>query len=117
MITVGRVCIKNAGRDKHQICVVIDSIDEKHVLIEGNVRRKKTNIKHLSPLEKFVEIKNNASYETISKELTDLGYKMHKKGTKVRKPKSENAQETKPSKKSNEGKKETIKEKVKKAKK
>lgn len=96
MITVGRVCIKTSGRDKHQVCVVIDAIDEKHVLIEGNTRRKKTSIKHLRPLEQFVEIKNNASYETISKELTDLGYKMHKKGTKVRKPKTETAQKSKP---------------------
>ncbi len=109
MITVGRVCIKNSGRDKHQVCVVIDLIDEKNVLIEGNVRRKKTNIRHLTPLEKFVEIKDNASYETISKELTDLGYKIHKKGTKVRKPKSESVQKVKPSKKVKKENKEKVK--------
>ena len=51
MFETGRICIKIAGRDAGNICIVIDKIDENYVLIDGNVRRRKCNIAHLEPLK------------------------------------------------------------------
>ena len=56
MIKIGRVCIKIAGRDAGQTAIVIDVIDNNYVLIDGNVRRKKCNIKHLEPLKDKIKI-------------------------------------------------------------
>lgn len=51
-ITVGQVVKSRAGRDKGNIFIVLEIIDDKHVLIvDGNTRRldkpKKKKIKHL----------------------------------------------------------------------
>jgi large subunit ribosomal protein L14e len=92
MMNIGRVCIKNSGRDKNQICVVIDNIDERNVLIDGNVRRKKCNVAHLNPLDQTIIIEKNESSAAIMKELSALGHKMIKKG-KVRAPKTKDSQQ------------------------
>ena len=91
MMNIGRVCIKNSGRDKNQICVVIDNIDERNVLIDGNVRRKKCNVAHLNPLDQTIIIEKNESSESIKKELSALGHKMITKG-KLRERKTKDSQ-------------------------
>ncbi|PIY59994.1 50S ribosomal protein L14e, partial [Candidatus Woesearchaeota archaeon CG_4_10_14_0_8_um_filter_47_5] len=63
MITVGRVCMKIAGRDANRICVVVEVIDEHFVMIDGQTRRRKCNILHLEPLQKTVDIAAGASSE------------------------------------------------------
>lgn len=72
MFEIGRVCIKTAGRDAKKYCLVIDTIDDKFVMIDGLTRRRKCNIAHLEPLEKVVKIKKNAPHNDIIKELTKL---------------------------------------------
>jgi large subunit ribosomal protein L14e len=104
MMNIGRVCIKNSGRDKNQICVVIDNIDERNVLIDGNVRRKKCNVAHLNPLDQTITIEKNESSASIKKELSALGHKIIEKG-KIREPKTKDSQ--KKSAKSMEPKKES----------
>ena len=68
MIEIGRLCIKIAGRDAGNKCIVVDTIDNNNVLIDGNVRRKKCNIKHLEPLKEKMDIKKGASHDIIIKE-------------------------------------------------
>lgn len=65
MIEIGRLCVKTAGRDAMQYCVIVEVIDEKHVLIDGNTRRKKVNKAHLEPLNKKFDIKKGADTKTI----------------------------------------------------
>ena len=85
MMDVGRVCIKIAGRDSGETAVVIDKIDENFVMIDGNVRRKRCNIKHLEPTEKFVEIQNGASTEQVHAAMKDAGLLVRKFGGEKKK--------------------------------
>ena len=73
MIEVGRVCIKIAGRDASKKCAIIDILDDKFVLIDGETRRRKCNILHLEPLKEVIKIKKGASHEEVSKEFEALG--------------------------------------------
>lgn len=72
MMEVGRLCMKIAGRDANKICAIIEVYDDNYVLIDGETRRKKCNIKHLEPLDKVVKIKKSASREEVKKVFTEL---------------------------------------------
>lgn len=65
MIEVGRLCVKIAGRDSKLKCLIVDIIDDNHVLIDGETRRRKCNVLHLYPLKTIVEIKKGASHEDV----------------------------------------------------
>src|SRR3990167_7657834 len=75
MIELGRVCIKTAGRDASKKCVIIDILDDKYVLIDGETRRRKCNILHIEPLNQVIKIEKNASHEEVAKALEELGLK------------------------------------------
>lgn len=72
MFDIGRVCMKIAGRDSNKYCVVIDKVDDHTVMVDGQTRRKKVNVKHLMPLKKVLDIGKNASHESVEKELNSL---------------------------------------------
>ncbi|GBF36060.1 large subunit ribosomal protein L14e [Methanofervidicoccus abyssi] len=72
-IEVGRVCIKTMGREAGKICVIVDVIDKNFVLIDGNVKRRRCNIKHIEPTEKKVDIKKGASTEEVKLALDAAG--------------------------------------------
>lgn len=86
MFEIGRVCVKIAGRDAGNYCVVVDKINDVFVLINGNVRRKKCNIKHLEPLDKIIKIKKNESTEDVKKAMIANNIKV-KDVKKIRKEK------------------------------
>ncbi len=75
MIEIGRLCMKIAGRDAGSKCVIVDILDDKFVLIDGETRRRKCNIMHLEPLKDIVKIKKGASHEDVSEVLKDAGIK------------------------------------------
>lgn len=94
---IGQLCYKTAGRDSANFAVVVDKIDNTFVLIDGNVRRKKCNIKHLEILDKTLDIKKNASTTEVQKAMQKIGIKILEKGkprTKKQKP-TKKALETK----------------------
>ena len=62
---IGQLAIKLAGRDANQHCVVVDNLDSNFVLIDGNVRRRKCNIKHLEPLDQVLKIKKKAPHSEV----------------------------------------------------
>lgn len=114
MIEIGRLCVKIAGRDAGNKCVVVDLVDKTYVLIDGNVRRRKCNIAHLEPLDKVIKIKKNASHADVAAEFKKLKLdvwttkpkKAAEKPKKVRKTKEkpveekkEKSKEAKPAKK------------------
>src|SRR3989344_1605871 len=82
MVEIGQLAVKIAGRDSGNICIIVEVIDPTYVLIDGNVRRKKCNIKHLELLDKVVKIKKNPSTEEVKKELEKIGIKTIVKGKK-----------------------------------
>lgn len=73
LFDVGRLCLKIAGRDAGRKAVVVEAVDDAYVLIDGDVRRKKVNIKHLEPLEPILRIEPGASHEEVKEEFTKLG--------------------------------------------
>jgi len=115
MIELGRLCVKIAGRDAGAKCIVVDNVDKKTVMIDGETRRRKCNIAHLEPLKELIKIKKAASHADISAEFKKLGLKAREtkpkkaaaRPTKVRKQKEELAEVVKAKK---EVKKETKKE-------
>ena len=82
MLEIGKVVMKIAGRDAGKLGVVLEIIDEKFVLLDGEVRRRKCNIFHVEALERTVDVKKNASHADV---LKALGIKEEKKkGSKAK---------------------------------
>ena len=68
-IEVGRVCVKIAGREAGEKCVVVDIIDDKFVEIVGpSIKNRRCNIKHLEPVDQLIEIESE-DIEKIKKQL------------------------------------------------
>jgi large subunit ribosomal protein L14e len=68
-IEVGRICVKIAGREAGEKCVIVEVIDDKFVEVVGTtMKNRKCNIKHLEPVEQTMEIKTE-DVEEIKKEL------------------------------------------------
>lgn len=74
LFTVGRVCVKIAGRDAGNKCVVIDVVNENFVMIDGATRRKKVNIKHIEPLAEILSLKEGATHEQVAKAFEEKGW-------------------------------------------
>ncbi len=112
MIEIGRLCVKIAGRDAGSKCVVVDTIDKKSVLIDGETRRRKCNISHLEPLAEVIKIKKGASHADISKEFKKLGFEARETKPKkaAEKPKKAKKKIKEPKEASKEKHKEAHKE-------
>ncbi|MBU0460512.1 MAG: 50S ribosomal protein L14e [Nanoarchaeota archaeon] len=120
---VGRLCVKIAGRDAGRKCVVVETIDEHFVVVDGDVRRKRVNVKHLEPLAEMVEIKDKAAHEAVKVAFDKLGLAVWEKkskpvSTRAKKQKKKKVVAEKPKKKAKkaepkvEEKKEEVKETV-----
>ncbi len=102
MMEPGRVCIKIAGRNAGAHCVIVDNIDENFVLIDGNVKRKKCNIKHLEPLDLVLKIRKGASTSSVHEAMKEAKLKVittnpkQKKSEKPRKQRKSKIKENKP---------------------
>ncbi|AEG18456.1 MAG: 50S ribosomal protein L14e [Methanobacterium paludis] len=68
-IEVGRVCVKIAGREAGEKCVIVEIIDEKFVEVVGpSIKNRKCNIMHLEPVDQKIEIKSE-DVEEIKKQV------------------------------------------------
>ncbi len=119
MIEIGRVCVKLAGREAGKKCVIVDVIDNNYVLIDGDVRRKKCNIKHIEPLDKVIKISKGADHSTIVDEFKKLGVEIKERKSKERKAKPKKQRKVRekkvkerPKKKKEKAKKEEVKENI-----
>jgi large subunit ribosomal protein L14e len=83
MFEIGRVCVKLTGRDAGKKCVIIDIIDSHFVLIDGQTRRRKCNIKHLEPLSQTVEMTKEAPAPEVVRVLKELGIEIEEKKPKT----------------------------------
>jgi large subunit ribosomal protein L14e len=77
-IEVGRICVKEVGRETGKKCVVIDVMDKSFVLVTGpkkitGIKRRRVNINHLMPLEDKIEVKRGASDEEVTQVLESAG--------------------------------------------
>ena len=85
MMEVGRLCVKLAGRDAGMKCLIVDVLDNNLVLIDGQTRRRKCNVRHLEPLETVVKIDKGADSATVASELKKLNVLVSERKTKERK--------------------------------
>ena len=77
-IEVGRICVKQVGREHGKKCVVIDVMDKSFVLVTGpkkvtGVKRRRVNINHVMPLQDKIEVKRGASDEEVAQVLDAAG--------------------------------------------
>ena len=70
---IGRLVMKTAGRDAGKKALIVDILDDKYILIDGETRRRKCNIMHLEPLKDVLKINKGASHEEVKKELEKIG--------------------------------------------
>ncbi len=82
LFEVGRLCLKIAGRDAGRKCVIVEIVDDNYALVDGNVRRKKVNIKHLEPLTESVELGVKASHKEVKAAFDKLGLTIWEKKAK-----------------------------------
>jgi large subunit ribosomal protein L14e len=87
MMDIGRVCVKVAGRDAGLKCVIVEKIDDKFVMIDGETRRRKCNLRHLEPTAELLNIKKGASHADIAKEFKRLGLEVFTSKPKPKKAK------------------------------
>ncbi len=100
---IGRVCVKIVGKDAGKTVIVVDKIDNTYVLIDGNVKRKRCNIKHLEPLHKILKIEKGASTENLIKVMNENGIevkevkenKAHKEAKETKKTKEDEPRKSK----------------------
>jgi len=86
MFEIGRLCLKTAGRDAGLKCIVIDKLDDNYVLIDGQTRRRKCNIKHLEPLDKVLKVKKGLGHDDVVKELKKQGIEIKEKTKRKKEP-------------------------------
>ena len=77
-IEIGRICVKQVGRENGRKCVVIDVMDKSFVLVTGpkkvtGVKRRRVNINHVMPLQDKIEVKRGASDEEVAQVLDAAG--------------------------------------------
>ena len=77
-IEVGRICVKQAGREIGKKCIVIDVMDKSFVLVTGpkkvtGIKRRRVNINHVMPLQDKVDVKRGASDEEVASCLESAG--------------------------------------------
>jgi len=77
-IEIGRICVKTRGREAGRKCVIVDIIDENFVLVTGpktltGVRRRRTNIDHIEPTDKKIDIEKGASDNEVLNAITSAG--------------------------------------------
>lgn len=82
VFSLGRVCVKTAGRDSGLHCIIVDTINKNTVLVDGQTRRKKCNIAHLEPLKTVLPIEKNATHESVEKALHTINIVLASKTTK-----------------------------------
>ncbi len=85
MMEIGRVCVKIAGRGAGNHCVIVDVIDDNFVMIDGNVPRKRCNVKHLEPLNIVLKIKKGASTDSVHEAMKSESIKVFTKKSKAKK--------------------------------
>ena len=69
VFNVGSVCVKIAGRDAGKTCVVIEAAKSGFVVIDGETRRRKCNVRHIEPTGQEVKVAANASHLEVMKAL------------------------------------------------
>ena len=112
MFDVGRICVKIAGRDAGKKCVVVEQAGEGMVVIDGQTRRRKCNVRHLEPTQSTVELKSGASHDEVKAALEKVSIDVRQTKPKQAgaRPVKQKAKKEAPAKKEKPAKKAAAKE-------
>jgi large subunit ribosomal protein L14e len=77
-IEIGRICVKQAGREQGKKCVIVDMMDKSFILVTGpknltGIKRRKVNLEHVLVLEDKVDVRRGASDEEVTQALEAAG--------------------------------------------
>ena len=75
---VGRICVKNLGRETGKKCIIVDIVDKNFVLITGpktvsGIKRRRANINHLEPTQEKIDVNRGATDEEVTEALKSAG--------------------------------------------
>lgn len=104
MYEIGRLCVKIAGRDSGMKCVIIDVVDKNTVIIDGQTRRRKCNVRHLEPLDEVLKVNKNAPKTEIVRVFKTLNIDIKETKPKKAQPKPKKARKKKEKPVKNESK-------------
>lgn len=76
MFDVGRICVKIAGRDAGKQCVIVEKYADGTVLIDGQTRRRKCNVRHVEPTSRTADLKSGATHDQVKDALEKLNIDM-----------------------------------------
>jgi large subunit ribosomal protein L14e len=70
MLSVGRICMKTAGREAGKFCVIVDTLEDGFLLVTGpkavtSIKRRKCNSEHLEPTPEAIKIKKGATDDEV----------------------------------------------------
>ena len=92
MLDVGRLCVKTAGRDAGKTCVIVDTLENDYLLVDGETRRRKVSSSHVEPLDRTINVPKGASHEQVVHAFKTIGIELTVKKAKA--PKVEQAAKT-----------------------
>lgn len=78
------MAVKIAGRDAGKKCVVVEELGNNLVLVDGETRRRKCNVKHLEPMPELLDLKKGASSDDVKAAFEKLG--LTTRSTKSKQP-------------------------------
>jgi len=75
---VGRICVKNVGRESGKKCIIVDIVDKNFVLITGprtvsGIKRRRANINHLEPTQEKIDVNRGATDEEVTEAIKAAG--------------------------------------------
>jgi len=76
VLEIGRVVVKTAGREAGRVGVVVDIVDRNFVIIDGDLKRRKVNVKHIEPTPKKLDIPKGADTRTVVEKMIEAGIKV-----------------------------------------
>ena len=82
---IGRVIVKLSGKEAGRYGVIVDQINDNFVLIDGNLKRRKSNLMHLELTDKILDIKKGASTSEVREAMNKAKLKVTTPRTKVKK--------------------------------
>ena len=82
---IGRVVVKLSGKEAGRYGVIVDQINDNFVLIDGNLKRRKSNLMHLELTDKILDIKKGASTSEVREAMNKAKLNVTTPRTKVKK--------------------------------
>ncbi|MEK6932208.1 MAG: 50S ribosomal protein L14e [Nanoarchaeota archaeon] len=82
---IGRVIVKLSGKEAGRYGIIVDQLNENYVLIDGNLKRRRSNLIHLELTEQVLDIKKGAPTSEVREAMKKARLKVTSPRAKVEK--------------------------------